>query len=186
MLLQHPSLTGITSLPNHHKRSLARVACLDQHIPVDLYLGDAIYRPGCEDGHPLDPSSKAEFDSVLALDCAYHFNTRWTFLRQVHDQLRPGGSVALADICLARETTWTRFILLPVMPRENLVSTDEYLAHMQRIGYTDVRLEDITPHVFPGFISFLGKQGVVFRIFGSVMRLLAICGARFVIVRGCK
>ncbi|KAJ7706113.1 S-adenosyl-L-methionine-dependent methyltransferase [Mycena rosella] len=195
LLLTHPSmarpsqLTGITSLAAHHQRSQARVARLDQPVPVFLHAGDAVYRPGSH-GHPLDPSSEDQFDTILALDCAYHFRSRTAFLRQAYGKLRPGGCVALADICFtpgALQTRWTRWVtaVLRLMPRENMVSTDEYLAQMRGMGYT-VRLEDVTSDVFPGFIRFLGTRGLGWKTFGGLMGVFAGAGARFVVVVGTK
>ncbi|KAJ6610058.1 S-adenosyl-L-methionine-dependent methyltransferase, partial [Mycena sp. CBHHK59/15] len=194
LLLTHPSvprpscLNGITSLESHYRRSQARVARLDQDVPVVLHAGDAIYRAGCIE-HPLDPSSDEHFDTILALDCAYHFQPRTAFLRQSYDRVLPGGSVALADICFAPsalQTRWTRLVtaLLRLMPRQNLVSTDEYLAQMRTIGYVDVELEDITEDVFPGFIKFLRKRGFMWWAFGRILGAFAGAGARFVVVRG--
>jgi SAM-dependent methyltransferase len=131
-LLTHPSvarpshLTGITSLASHHQRSQARVARLNQTVPVDLHAGDAVYRPGAHK-HPFDPSASDKFDTILALDCAYHFRSRAEFLRQAYGRLRPGGAVTLADICFANgalQTRWTRLVmaLVGLMPRENRVS----------------------------------------------------------------
>ncbi|KAJ7110152.1 S-adenosyl-L-methionine-dependent methyltransferase [Mycena epipterygia] len=196
-LLTHPSvarpskLTGITSLVAHHRRSQARVARLNQAVPVELHAGDAIYRPGCPPGHPLDPSSGEQFDTILALDCAYHFHTRRAFLQQAHDRLRPGGCLALADICFAPgalETRWTRWVtaVLRLMPRENMVSTTEYLAQMREVGFTDVRLEDVTADVFPGFIKFLWSRGLGWGAFGSILGVFAGAGARFVLVKGTR
>ncbi|KAJ7783854.1 S-adenosyl-L-methionine-dependent methyltransferase [Mycena maculata] len=194
LLLTHPAvsrpskLAGITSLEAHHRRSQARVAHLNTAVPVDLHVGDAVHRGG--PGHPLNPSSE-QFDTILALDCAYHFQTRRAFLQQAHNQLRPGGSVALADICFAPgalQTSWTRWVtaVLRLMPRENMVSTDEYLAEMRRIGYTDVRLEDISADVFPGFLKFLGTRGMLWKAFAVIFGVYTRAGAGFVIVRGTR
>ncbi|KAJ7103470.1 S-adenosyl-L-methionine-dependent methyltransferase [Mycena belliarum] len=193
-LLTHPSvarpsqLTGITSLKAHHKRSQMRVARLEQPVPVALHAGDAIYRPGCQ-GHPLDPSSEGQFDTILALDCAYHFQPRTDFLRQAYAKLRPGGSLALADICFAPgalKTRWTRCVtaVLRLMPRANMVSTDEYVAQLRGIGYADVRLEDVSADVFPGFIRFLRTRGMGWKTFGALLAVYAGAGARFVVVAG--
>ncbi|KAJ7038134.1 S-adenosyl-L-methionine-dependent methyltransferase [Mycena alexandri] len=195
LLLTHPDvprpahLTGITSLESHYTRSQARVARLNQTVPVDLYAGDAIYRPGSRN-HPIDPSSEQpKFDTILALDCAYHFQPRAEFLRQAYDRLNPGGSIALADICFAPgalQTRWTRFVTmilrLGLMPAENMISTDEYLAQMRQVGFIDVQLEDITEDVFPKFISFLATQGVGWWIFSRVFNIFWGSGARFVLV----
>jgi len=197
-LLTNPSvarpshLTGITSLVSHYQRSQARVASLGQTVPVILHAGDAVYRPGAR-GHPLNPSSEDgdKFDTILALDCAYHFRSRVEFLRQAYGRLRPGGSVALADICFANgalETGWTRFVMAALgaglMPRENRISTDEYLAQMREIGFTEVEVEDITQDVFPGFIFFLAKRGAGWWIFSRLFDIFGKSGARFVLVRG--
>ncbi|KAJ6604715.1 S-adenosyl-L-methionine-dependent methyltransferase [Mycena vulgaris] len=193
-LLTHPAvarpsqLTGITSLEAHHQRSQARIARLKQTVPVVLHAGDAIYHVGCQ-GHPLDPSEEERFDTILALDCAYHFQPRTAFLRQAYGKLRPGGSLALADICFAPgalQTRWTRWVtaVLRLMPRENMVSTDEYVAQMHEIGYTDVGLDDVTADVFPGFIRFLGTRGMGWKTFGGILGVLAGAGARFVVVVG--
>jgi hypothetical protein len=157
-------------------------------VPVRLHSGDAIYRQGSQ-GHPLDPSSEEYFDTILALDCAYHFQPRTKFLAQAFNKLRAGGSLALADICFApgalqtRRTRWVTAVLR-MMPRENMVSTEEYLTQMRGIGYKDVRLDDVTADVFPGFIRFLGTRGLGWAIFGQVMRIFTGAGARFVVITG--
>jgi len=142
-LLTHPSvprpshITGITSLPLHHRRSQARIEHLNPDVPVVLHAGDAIFHPGAPD-HPFSPSSD-KFDTVLALDCAYHFRPRVEFLRQAFNALDRGGSISLADICFVpgalqtRRTQWVTTVLR-LMPHENIISTDEYLAQMHGIG----------------------------------------------------
>jgi len=195
-LLTHPSvprpshITGITSLPLHFRRSQARIARLSPAVPVVLHAGDAIYRPGAALDHPFSPSSD-RFDMVLALDCAYHFRPRVEFLRQAFSALDRGGSIALADICFtpgALQTRWTQWVttVLRLMPHENLISTDEYLAQMHDIGYTDLGLENITDEVFPGFIRFLETRGLGWRLFGAVLRMYWRAGAQFVLVRGTR
>ncbi|KAG5654080.1 hypothetical protein H0H81_007494 [Sphagnurus paluster] len=140
--------------------------------------------------HPLDPSSTTAFDRILALDCAYHFNTRKTFLRQSLQKLAPGGRIALADICFDPEIlngsrkTWLISSLFRLMPKQNMVSTDGYIAQMESMGYIDVELEDITRDVFPGFVRFLSSRGFGWKVFALVIEWYADIGARFVIVSG--
>nr|GAT54927.1 predicted protein [Mycena chlorophos] len=192
-LLSHPSvprpahLTGITSLPAHHKRSQARLSRLNSTIPVVLHVGDAVYRPGVRD-HPLNGP---RFDHIVALDCAYHFNSRRDFMRQAFHALDQGGSLALADICFAPGTLQslrTRCIMavLRLMPSVNAISTDEYVAQMHEIGFREVELEDISVDVFPSFIAFLERTGAGWAIFGRVLGLYYSAGARFVVVRGTR
>lgn len=199
LLLSHPDvrrpskLSGITSLPAHHQRSRDRIASMRLRNPdiiePKLYLGDAVYRLGRED-HPLSPNNTDMYDSILALDCAYHFHTRRDFLRQSLSHLAPGGRIALADICFPM--SWktmslrTRVLLtiLNMIPEENIVSLDEYEADMRNMGYVDVKVEDISGDVFPGFIRFLESRGWGWWIFGKVMSEFA-GRARFVVVSGC-
>ncbi|KAJ3500401.1 hypothetical protein NLJ89_g9811 [Agrocybe chaxingu] len=193
--LPRPSrLAGITSLAVHHQRSLERVQKLQSTCQaptkVDLHHGDAVY-DGSTVNHPLSPSAAGAFDSILALDCAYHLHTRRRFLEQSFAKLAPRGTIALADVCFssaALVTRWTKIVtsVLRMMPPSNLISDEEYVAQMKEIGFIDVTLEDITPDVFPGFIAFLKGRGWGWWIFGMVMQCYAGAGAKFVIVSGRK
>ncbi|PPQ88637.1 hypothetical protein CVT25_010213 [Psilocybe cyanescens] len=200
LLLSEPSLpqlshlVGVTSLEVHHQRSVERVQKYQKvhntDTIVDLYHADAI----CTSSgafHPLSVFSEETFDSILALDCAYHFKTRRLFLEQAHDKLVPGGTVALADICFssqALETRWTRSLtsILRLMPRDNMISKEDYVVQLQQIGYIDVVLEDITANVFPSFSRFLKSQGWGWWVLGTVIDWYASAGARFVIISGKK
>lgn len=91
LLLTHTSvprpgyLSGITSIPMHHHRSLERLkSIVAADTKITLHVGDAVYHQDVSAAnHPLNPSSSVTFDNILALDCAYHFQSRETFLRQV-------------------------------------------------------------------------------------------------------
>ena len=128
--------------------------------------------------------------SILALDCAYHFNSRRVFLEQSFICLATGGRIALGDICFAPGslslTTRLMIALMGSMPRENVTTTDEYIATLREIGYVDVELEDITQDVFPGFVAFLKGRGLAFRILASHFERLVSRGMRFVIVSAAR
>jgi SAM-dependent methyltransferase len=189
------SLTGITSLAEHHRRAQDRITQLQSSLPdpkpeVALYAGDAVYHHPAFD-HPLDPSSPTCFDTILALDCAYHFDTRSAFLNQSFVKLVPGGRVALADICidplsLGYGKAWLITSLFRLMPKPNMVSTKEYVSVMKEIGYVDVQLEDITEDVFPGFIKFLKRKGWGWWGLACVIDWYVNAGARFIIVTGAR
>ena len=137
----------------------------------------------------MDPSSADIFDAVLALDCAYHFDTRDTFLRQSFLKLAPAGRIALADICfdpqrLKSLPVWIVTRLFRLMPTHNFVSTEGYRSQMEEIGFVDVQLEDITLDVFPGFISFLKSRGSGWMVFAWVLEWYFNAGAQFVLISG--
>ncbi|KAG6850500.1 hypothetical protein H0H93_012501 [Arthromyces matolae] len=183
------SVTGITSLPAHHYRSRKRVDKLIASLPtptpeVNLFLGDAIFRSS-QAGHPLNPSMPRKFNRILALDCAYHFNTRQDFLQQAYCKLATHGArIALADICFDAASFDSRLLSLVfrLMPRHNMVSKTHYVTQMKDIGYVDVELEDITDDVFPGFAKFLRTQGLGWALFATIIEWWHMkAGARFVI-----
>ena len=185
-------LIGITSLDIHHRRSRERVDKLqatDQNkVSVDLHHCDAVSDNVVPSIHPLNSSSAITFDSILALDCAYHFNTRHKFLEQSFQKLMPGGSIALADICFSsslhtRRTRWITSIV-NLIPKYNQISVEDYVDKMKQIGYTGVILDDVTSEVFPGFVVFLKSRGWGWWAFGSVVDWYWSAGARFVIVSG--
>jgi SAM-dependent methyltransferase len=200
LLLSDPSiprpshLTGITSLDIHHHRSRKRVdkwqATDRNKVSVDLHHCDAVFDGVVPSTHPLNPSRAITFDSILALDCAFHFNTRHKFLEQSFQKLTPGGSIALTDICFSTSsvnTRRTRLItsIVKLIPRYNQISVEDYVDKMEQIGYIDVVLEDITPEVIPGFVVFLKSRGWGWWVSGSMMDwYLSNTGARVVIVSG--
>lgn len=168
-----------------------------QGVKVELHLRDAVYRElggvsgPPERDHPLGPTGR-QFDTILALDCAYHFRTRQIFLEQCFSHLSPGGRIALADICFSDDRPPSTFMrsllgLLGLMPLPNIITQQEYLRCMVNIGYEDVSLEDVSAHVFPGFMRFLQKRGFGWRIFVTVLNAMLVTkGARFVIITGSK
>ncbi|KAH8986991.1 S-adenosyl-L-methionine-dependent methyltransferase [Lactarius hatsudake] len=196
--LSHPEvakpsvLCGVTSLPVHHSRSLERVksflSSADAPPAVLLFRGDAVWR-GRQD-HPLSPDFQHDFDNILALDCAYHFDTREEFLRQSLRRLTPGGSVASADLCFSSPPGPVLTLLLSrilhTMPKHNIMTKEQYIQQMREIGYEDVELEDITPFVFPGFVKFMKQRGRMWGVFSRTMSWLEGQGLRFVIIKGTR
>ncbi|KAF8604986.1 hypothetical protein BDV93DRAFT_521876 [Ceratobasidium sp. AG-I] len=205
------SLWGVTTLKSQHERAVKRVLKVSQEsTTVQLYLGDAVYHslptaqstfssPVQTIHHPLEPHLENQtapihpaFTSIIALDCAYHFRTREQFLRQSMDCLAPGGSIALADMCvgaspatLAVRTLRRVYCMLFSIPPKNLVSFAEYEQIMVQIGYSNVAIEDVTSSVFPGFVVFLKSRGGGWWVFGwMIMVWWKLCGARFIVARG--
>jgi hypothetical protein len=189
-------LVGITSLASHYHRASLRVQDAQVNdataasVVVELHFGDAIYRPTdpSAETHPLRPDGE-DYTSILALDCAYHFNTRHDFLSQSFARLLPGGRIALADICFSDHTPPSPVLrrilgVLGVMPEANVVTRQEYIQTMEKIGYVDITLVDVSEHVFPGFTNFLSKQGLLWNAFVGAFGMLVKQGARFVIVTG--
>ena len=200
--LTHPAtprpkrLVGITSLASHHHRAFQRLQdtqirnATARDIEVELYLGNAVYHASATSTskHPLHPDG-GEYSTILALDCAYHFDTRHDFLSQSFEHLSRGGKIALADICFSNvPSPLVRYALglLGVMPTANIMTGQEYRRAMEKIGYIDVTLVDISDDVFPGFMHFLSKRGLLWKLFVGLFGMLVKGGARYVLVTGQK
>ena len=103
-------------------------------------------------------------DTVLALDCAYHFGCRGEFIVQAGQLLAPGGRLGLTDILLARPRLGTMEQLalravarLSHLPAVNLQTAEAYRATWQSAGFEIETFEDITDQVFQPFGDWLAR-----------------------------
>lgn len=104
------------------------------------------------------PFSEGSFDVVLGLESAFHFDPRSAFLHEAARVLRPGGRLALADVVprvapsgpLAWLGTWVGAALWQV-PLANFHDLGTYERHLAEAGFVDVRVEDLSAHVFRPF-----------------------------------
>ena len=86
------------------------------------------------------PVGSGTADAVLAIESAQHFGTRADFFAEAHRTLRPGGTLALADMLFgdAAIGEW-------MLPSANLATTpDDYARALGAAGFIDVSVRDIT------------------------------------------
>lgn len=111
------------------------------------------------------PFATPEFDVVLSIDSAYHYDTRASFFQQAFTALKAGGRLGMADIVLTKPlTSLTGRLALRALcsasgiPISNMIDITEYQNLLHGIGYTEIEAEDITDNVFQGFANFIEKQ----------------------------
>jgi cyclopropane fatty-acyl-phospholipid synthase-like methyltransferase len=115
---------------------------------------------------PLEDES---VDAVAGLECAFHFDTRERFFREAFRVLRPGGRMVLADVVpnaprpggLARRVqrmNWNTFATKYAVPAANADSHDSYRAKLEGAGFSDVRIESIRHHVYPGLHAYMKRD----------------------------
>jgi MPBQ/MSBQ methyltransferase len=94
------------------------------------------------------------FDAVICIEGACHFDTRDKFLQEAHRVLKPGGSLALADMLFATGIL-SEF---GQVPRANLLSSiAEYGARLAAAGFVAIEVTDATEHCLGGFRANLAR-----------------------------
>lgn len=94
-----------------------------------------------------------QFDAVIAIESAFHFNTREAFFNEAYRLLKPGGMIALAD-CLPLEQAefddqFKAAANEMAIPIENCYDINTYQKKMTEVGFTNLKVEDITDEVLP-------------------------------------
>lgn len=109
---------------------------------------------------PLEPAS---VDKVVALESAFHFDTREHFFKEAHRVLKPGGRIATADCLphlgekpsgLINRLGWRRW----GVPPANIYDSDAYRQKLEAAGFKDVEIESIRHHVFPGMHRYAEER----------------------------
>jgi len=122
-------------------------------------------------------------DVVIALECAFHFDTREGFFAEAARLLRPGGRLVLADSIPAgpdvdpRRHPLRAFLNDAIraalaVPRANVYPRDVYASKLAAAGFDEVRVDSIRDQVFPGWYRALFEDPGLRQRLGPVGWLL--------------
>jgi microcystin synthetase protein McyJ len=185
----HPqSVIGIDITEVRIKTGREHVAKSGLSDVIKLQLGDAT---------KLD-FADASFTKLIAVECAFHFDTRRDFLREAGRVLAPGGVLSLTDMIPRRgidpkaylkghPTFYSGFC---IDNPGNAYDADVYAQYLRESGFTDIRIESIVDETrlkFADAMEELGKRtpgerGEIFRKGGERLREYITLGEDYVLV----
>ncbi|KAI7905583.1 S-adenosyl-L-methionine-dependent methyltransferase [Cokeromyces recurvatus] len=143
----------------------------------------------------LLPSQR--YDYVISIDSAYHFNTRWDFLKNVYgkldDKKEGSGMIGIYDLTvnplfLKNASYLQRYIFqliakLVHIPIQNLITANVYQQQMIELGYKDVEIQTIDRQlVFGGLSEHFRQQYNQATKYGATISLFAMIYLKFSII----
>lgn len=146
-------LWGINITQSQVKQARQKIDALHYTRTLDLRYDSAIKLP----------YSDQSFSKVIALECAFHFETRVDFFTEAYRVLQRGGRLTVADIIRLPTPTepisfmrWLDAVRFGFwqLPSNNLYTASAYTYHLKRLGFSKIRLQSIREHVYAPLKSY--------------------------------
>ena len=148
------TITALNINPHQVEIGNQRVEECGLKQKISIQQGSASHLPFLDD----------RFTKVVALESAFHFNTREGFFHEAHRVLKPGGLLCMADIIFKNGNessdimTNTLQILMrkkSCIPEDNVYNQEVYISKCSAAGFTDIKILSIKKYVFPGWVRCL-------------------------------
>lgn len=141
LLEKYPLITihGIDVLKGQIELATEKLSSSPNLSRVKLEVADAI-----------DLSDfKIRYDQVIAIESAFHFNTREKFFKEAYAVLKPGGKLALADVIISKELISEEIVKKFGVPIANAYNINTYVDLIKGVGFKGVKVKDISKYVLP-------------------------------------
>lgn len=97
------------------------------------------------------------FDFIFSAESAFHFDTREEFLKEAYRVLRPGGSIAIADILLEDNQDAAKLYLWDVQSSNHLSDLAAYIQLLESVGFQSIAVNNITNQSWLAWCSAIEK-----------------------------
>jgi SAM-dependent methyltransferase len=111
------------------------------------------------------PFEADHFDKILALESAFHFDSRELFFSQALKVLKPGGKMVLADVYPYHNASgWLSWLKvwwisgLWQVPLSNHYNLSHCKAKLVALGFEQIEIEDISEYVWMPFKNFAAQR----------------------------
>ena len=107
------------------------------------------------------PFPDSSFHKVVALESAFHFDTREAFFHEAHRVLKQNGTLTTADVIAGPNTGGLRGFIMEYLgrafwqiPKCNMIHAEDYKTQLEAAGFVDVAIRNISNDVFKPFKEF--------------------------------
>lgn len=159
---------------------LGHITGIDPHVHIDCSVFDVQnvrkIRASVEDliAGRIPVIRPHLFNKIVALDNIYHYSRKLDFFRYCHKNLPTGGKVAVTDIIWRNDPelhpAWVKFALLIMGVKSSCVWTEtKYIRHLESLGFSNISIKRIGPHVFGGWKNILPASLVQHLEYGIIV-----------------